>query len=119
MYRTNIYYVCIFPSNSDLTGLSFMEGCFCASGTILFSPDTDLCVNKCGKYCDSLTLCSKLFKYLALLSVLFQNLPIHGILSNLCEQMLCLLLQDASGLMDYPERYEINNALIKMRIFDY
>ncbi|GCC21383.1 hypothetical protein chiPu_0019853 [Chiloscyllium punctatum] len=35
-------------SNSDLTGLNLSEGCFCPKGTILFSPDTDLCVNKCG-----------------------------------------------------------------------
>ncbi|XP_078077489.1 uncharacterized protein LOC144499246 [Mustelus asterias] len=35
-------------SNSDLTGLNLSEGCFCPEGTILFSPDTDLCVNKCG-----------------------------------------------------------------------
>ncbi|GCB65082.1 hypothetical protein scyTo_0009916 [Scyliorhinus torazame] len=35
-------------SNSDLTGLNLSEGCFCPEGTTLFSPDTDLCVNKCG-----------------------------------------------------------------------
>ncbi|XP_072127459.1 intestinal mucin-like protein [Mobula birostris] len=35
-------------SSSDWTGLNLSEGCLCSPGTILFSPDSDLCVDKCG-----------------------------------------------------------------------